>query len=97
MAKIRIQETPIADLLVIEPQVFLDQRGYFLESFNRKAFKEAGLAVEFVQDNMSRSARGVLRGLHFCCPFSKAWNYLLRMKLRMKAKGVIVYEVSYYR
>ena len=65
MAKIRIQETPIADLLVIEPQVFPDQRGYFLESFNRKAFREAGLTMEFVQDNMSRSTKGVLRGLHF--------------------------------
>ncbi|KUK56599.1 MAG: dTDP-4-dehydrorhamnose 3,5-epimerase [Synergistales bacterium 53_16] len=65
MAKITIQETPIPDLLVIEPQVFPDQRGYFLESFNRKAFKEAGLAMEFVQDNMSRSTKGVLRGLHF--------------------------------
>lgn len=58
--------TAIPDVLVIEPKVFGDARGFFYESFNGKAFDEAvGRHVEFVQDNHSRSARGVLRGLHY--------------------------------
>jgi dTDP-4-dehydrorhamnose 3,5-epimerase len=58
--------TAIADVLVIEPKVFGDGRGFFFESFNQKAFDEAvGYHVEFVQDNHSRSAKGVLRGLHY--------------------------------
>ena len=61
-----VRPTAIADVLVIEPKVFGDARGFFYESFNRKAFEAAvGRAVTFVQDNHSRSARGVLRGLHF--------------------------------
>lgn len=61
-------ETPLAGAVVIEPCVFGDDRGFFLESWNRKAFKELGLDLDFVQDNHSRSARGVLRGLHFQNP-----------------------------
>ena len=58
--------TAIADVLILEPSVFGDSRGFFLESFNRKAFGAiTGLDVEFVQDNHSRSARGILRGLHY--------------------------------
>ena len=58
--------TAIADVLVIEPKVFGDARGFFFESFNQSAFHQAtGLDVAFVQDNHSRSARGVLRGLHY--------------------------------
>ena len=58
--------TAIPDVLVIEPKVFGDARGFFYESFNNKAFDEAvGRHVEFVQDNHSRSAKGVLRGLHY--------------------------------
>jgi dTDP-4-dehydrorhamnose 3,5-epimerase len=58
--------TAIADVLIIEPRVFGDARGFFFESFNQKAFDEAvGSPVEFVQDNHSRSSRGVLRGLHY--------------------------------
>ncbi|WP_418119065.1 dTDP-4-dehydrorhamnose 3,5-epimerase [Variovorax sp. 350MFTsu5.1] len=58
--------TAIPDVLVIEPKVFGDARGFFYESFNGKAFDEAvGRHVEFVQDNHSRSAKGVLRGLHY--------------------------------
>jgi dTDP-4-dehydrorhamnose 3,5-epimerase len=63
-----IVETPIADLLIIEPKVFGDDRGFFLESWNRKNFEALGLNLDFVQDNHSRSARGVLRGLHFQNP-----------------------------
>ncbi|MDX3901233.1 MAG: dTDP-4-dehydrorhamnose 3,5-epimerase [Sphingobium sp.] len=63
-----IIETPIADLLVIEPKIFGDDRGFFLESWSEAIFREAGLDLSFVQDNHSRSARGVLRGIHFQNP-----------------------------
>jgi dTDP-4-dehydrorhamnose 3,5-epimerase len=65
---VNIIETSIPDLLVIEPKVFGDDRGFFLESWNAEAFRQAGLDVRFVQDNHSRSAKGVLRGLHFQNP-----------------------------
>ena len=65
----KITPTDIADVLVIEPTVFGDTRGFFLESFNQRTFNDAvGTEVQFVQDNHSRSARGVLRGLHFQHP-----------------------------
>ncbi|AIS19102.1 dTDP-4-dehydrorhamnose 3,5-epimerase [Pseudomonas rhizosphaerae] len=58
--------TELPDVLIIEPKVFGDERGFFYESFNAKAFQEAtGVTLSFVQDNHSRSARGVLRGLHY--------------------------------
>ena len=58
--------TAIADVLLLEPKVFGDDRGFFFESYNQRAFSEAtGLAVDFVQDNHSKSARNVLRGLHY--------------------------------
>lgn len=58
--------TPIDGLLVLEPKVFGDERGFFMESYNQRMFRElTGTAPEFVQDNHSRSARGVLRGLHY--------------------------------
>ncbi|MBP6777592.1 MAG: dTDP-4-dehydrorhamnose 3,5-epimerase [Piscinibacter sp.] len=61
-----VTPTAIGGVLVIEPRVFGDERGFFLESFNQKAFDAAvGAATTFVQDNHSRSARGVLRGLHY--------------------------------
>jgi dTDP-4-dehydrorhamnose 3,5-epimerase len=53
------------DVLIIEPKVFGDERGFFYESYNRKAMTAAGIPDDFVQDNHSRSARGVLRGLHY--------------------------------
>ena len=56
----------IPDVILLKPKVFGDERGFFFESFNQRAFNEAvGQAVDFVQDNHSRSAKGVLRGLHF--------------------------------
>jgi dTDP-4-dehydrorhamnose 3,5-epimerase len=58
-------ETGFKGLMIFEPKVFEDSRGYFFESFNRKTFKDAGIDVEFVQDNESKSQRGVLRGLHY--------------------------------
>ena len=62
----KVIETAIPDLLILEPKVFGDARGFFMESFNARRFHEAtGLNVDFVQDNHSRSAKGVLRGLHY--------------------------------
>lgn len=62
----KVTSTIIPDVLIIEPKVFGDERGFFFESFNQQAFQQAtGFGVQFVQDNHSRSARGVLRGLHY--------------------------------
>ena len=62
----RATQTAISGVLLLEPQVFGDARGFFLESYNEKAFAQAtGLNVHFVQDNHSRSQRNVLRGMHF--------------------------------
>ena len=61
----QIKPTALSDVLLIEPKVFGDERGFFFESWNRRAFAAAGIDAEFVQDNHSRSGRGVLRGLHY--------------------------------
>ncbi|MAV64698.1 MAG: dTDP-4-dehydrorhamnose 3,5-epimerase [Candidatus Marinimicrobia bacterium] len=61
-------ETKIPDLFIIKPSVFLDDRGYFLESFNKKRFENKILNTQFIQDNESKSFKGVLRGLHFQLP-----------------------------
>lgn len=58
-------ETKIKDLYIIEPRVFGDDRGYFMETYSKRDFYEAGLTMEFVQDNESKSKKGVLRGMHF--------------------------------
>lgn len=60
-----IIETTLPGVLLLEPKVFGDARGFFLESWNRETFAELGLDLDFVQDNHSRSAKGVLRGLHY--------------------------------
>ena len=57
--------TRLPDVLLLEPKVFGDARGFFMESWNRQTFADRGLDLDFVQDNHSRSARGVLRGLHY--------------------------------
>jgi dTDP-4-dehydrorhamnose 3,5-epimerase len=61
----QVTPTDIPDVLIVEPRVFGDARGLFFESWNRRTFAAAGLDVDFVQDNHSRSSRGVLRGLHY--------------------------------
>ena len=61
----KVLQTPLAGALVLEPKVFADDRGFFLESYNQKAFQEIGIRDNFVQDNHSYSKRGVLRGLHY--------------------------------
>ena len=65
MGKIKVTKCEIEGLVVIEPTVFKDDRGYFMETYNYNDFKEAGLDMKFVQDNQSMSTKGVLRGLHF--------------------------------
>jgi len=57
--------TPIPGLLIFEPEVFGDERGYFFESYNEEVFRAAGITAKFVQDNQAKSPRGVLRGMHF--------------------------------
>ncbi len=65
----KIEKTKIPDLLVLSPKVFFDDRGYFYESYNKNSFKEVtGLDIDFVQDNESKSSRGVIRGLHYQLP-----------------------------
>jgi dTDP-4-dehydrorhamnose 3,5-epimerase len=61
-------ETPLPGCIVIEPQVFGDSRGFFYESYNEAKYRDAGIDRKFVQSNVSRSARGVLRGLHYQWP-----------------------------
>ncbi len=58
-------ETPLKDVFVLEPKVFGDERGFFVESWNAATFREAGFEIAFVQDNHSRSAHGILRGMHY--------------------------------
>lgn len=58
-------DTPIPDLFIIKPKVFEDTRGYFLESYNMKVLSEKGIDIPFIQDNESKSSKGVLRGLHY--------------------------------
>ena len=65
MIEIKKIETGIKDLLIIEPRIFEDSRGFFMESYNYNTFKELGIENVFVQDNHSKSLKGVLRGLHF--------------------------------
>ena len=61
----KVLKTPLNSALILEPKVFTDDRGFFLESYNERAFREIGIPDNFVQDNHSFSKRGVLRGLHY--------------------------------
>ena len=61
----KVIETSLPGVLLLEPKVFADARGFFMESYNKRVMFEAGITQEFVQDNHSRSAKGVLRGLHY--------------------------------
>jgi dTDP-4-dehydrorhamnose 3,5-epimerase len=70
---VKVHPTPLAGLLRIEPAIFRDERGAFTESYRAERYREAGLRDAFVQDNVSWSKRGVLRGLHFqCAPYAQA-------------------------
>ncbi len=77
MAKFKFQKTSIEDLCIIEPTVFEDERGFFMETYQAGEFKEAGLDFNFVQDNHSKSTKGVLRGLHF--QYTKPQGKLVRV------------------
>jgi dTDP-4-dehydrorhamnose 3,5-epimerase len=76
---VKVTPTALPDVLLIEPRVFGDERGFFFESWNRQAFVEVGLEVEFVQDNHSRSGHNVLRGLHY--QIEHAQGKLVRVSL----------------
>ena len=65
MGKFTFHKTKIEGVRIIEPTVYGDERGYFMESYNQREFQEAGICCEFIQDNQSMSKKGVLRGLHF--------------------------------
>lgn len=86
MGKFKKIETGIEGLYIIEPTVFGDERGFFVESYNKNDFIELGISDEFVQDNHSKSKKGVLRGLHFQTKFSQG-------KLVRVIKGS-VYDVA---
>ena len=62
---IKVTKTEIEGLLIIEPEVFGDDRGYFLESYRKNSYKDLGVEAEFVQDNISKSQKGAIRGLHY--------------------------------
>ena len=64
-AVLSVQSTPLSGMVVLEPRVFSDERGYFLESYNERDMAEAGIRWRFVQDNQSYSVRNVIRGLHY--------------------------------
>ena len=72
MGNFKFNETKIRGVYVIEPTVFGDRRGYFMETYSQQSFEEAGLHYTFVQDNQSSSQKGVLRGLHFQKKFPQA-------------------------
>ena len=60
-----VVETPIAGVLLIKPRIWGDARGYFVETWQKKRYEDAGITLPFIQDNHSKSSRGILRGLHF--------------------------------
>jgi dTDP-4-dehydrorhamnose 3,5-epimerase len=77
--RLQIESRPLPDMAVIVPDVFADRRGFFMETFRADRFSQLGLPVDFVQDNHSRSAKGVLRGLHF--QWEPAMGKLMRVPL----------------
>jgi len=68
VTNVKIKETKLPGVLIIEPKVFSDARGYFMETWNKNRYAEFGIKYNFVQDNLSQSSKGVLRGLHFQNP-----------------------------
>lgn len=86
MGKITAKQTSLDGVLLIEPQYFKDPRGFFVESYNKNDFSHAGITDEFVQDNHSKSQKGVLRGLHYQYPHAQG-------KLVRVLKGSI-YDVA---
>src|SRR5262249_53786244 len=70
-ASMKVIETRLPGVTIVEPSVFGDERGFFMEIWNQKRYREAGLPTNFVQDNLSFSVRGTLRGLHYQNPYSQ--------------------------
>jgi dTDP-4-dehydrorhamnose 3,5-epimerase len=68
----KVTQTKLKDVLIIEPRVFSDERGFFFEAYSRERYSQYGINNEFVQDNLSSSIRGTLRGLHYQYPHSQA-------------------------
>ncbi|MEN4006891.1 MAG: dTDP-4-dehydrorhamnose 3,5-epimerase [Methanobacteriaceae archaeon] len=87
MGKFKFMETSIEGVYIIEPTVFGDERGYFMETYHKEEFKKAGLDFSFVQDNQSKSKKGVLRGLHF--QYTKPQGKLVRV-IKGKVFDVVV-------
>ncbi len=97
MLPVDIIKTEIDGLLIIEPKVFGDERGYFLETYSQKRYQEAGIPDVFVQDNLSMSRRGVLRGLHFqdpnaqgklvSCPMGEVFDIAVDIRKGSKTFG----------
>lgn len=76
-------KTEIPDVLIFEPKVFGDERGFFFESYNQRVFEEAvGRKVEFVQDNHSKSRKGVLRGLHYQLERMRKQNLCVALRVK---------------
>ena len=93
-----IIQTPIEGLIVIEPKVFMDARGYFVETYNDQRYREAGIDAHFVQDNQSCSCYGVVRGLHFqrpphtqaklvCCTRGRVLDVAVDLRHKSKTYG----------
>jgi dTDP-4-dehydrorhamnose 3,5-epimerase len=68
----KVLQTALEGVLIIEPDVFRDERGYFIETFHRKRYQQGGVDAEFVQDNLSFSSKGIIRGLHYQFPQAQA-------------------------
>src|ERR1043166_5138267 len=76
----KITSTPLSGLLIVNPAVFRDERGYFFESYNKAKFHSAGITAEFLQDNQSLSQKGTVRGLHFQNPPSEQGKLVFVIK-----------------
>jgi dTDP-4-dehydrorhamnose 3,5-epimerase len=69
---VKVQTTPLPGVLIVSPRLFGDPRGFFVETYQQQRYREVGIDVDFVQDNLSRSVKGTLRGLHFQHPNGQA-------------------------
>src|SRR3989339_596118 len=94
MGNFKFSHAPIPDILIIETKAYEDERGFFMESYHQAAFKEAGLDAVFVQDNHSRSAKGVVRGLHYQLPPNAMGKLVKVVKGRIFDVGVDIRKSS---
>src|SRR3984957_145140 len=86
--QIKVESRSLGDVVVVVPEIFEDERGFFTETFRADQFKALGLPTEFVQDNHSRSAKGVVRGLHF------QWDPPMGKVMRVTARGAFLVAVD---